>query len=99
MARTIMVKPGDGLAPGEIALWEVHGDHPNGEVLIAKPHPGEEDKSYRVARTLAVQTRLSDGRLMQPGRRNQDEDEDEEVPAPVAPASAQAPARRGASGG
>lgn len=96
MPRTIQVKAGDGLAPGEIALWEVHGDHPDGEVLIARPHPGEEDKTYRVARTLAVQTRLSDGRLVQPGRRNQDDDEEE---APAEPAPAQAPARRGASGG
>lgn len=98
MARTITVQAGPDLKPGEVALWEVHDDHPDGEVMIAKAHPGEQERSHKVARTPAVNARLSDGRLVQPGRRSQDDDEDEETMAEPAP-PAQATGRRGVAGG
>lgn len=67
--KTITVEPGPVLQPGEVALWEVHEDHPDGEVLIAAPHKGEEPAAATVARTAAVNARLSDGRLVEVGAR------------------------------
>ena len=98
MAQTISVVAGPRVGPGQVALWERHADHPDGEVYVAAPSGGEDAQGVRVARTAEVLTRLGDGRLAEVGRRRAADDEDEEAPA----AEGQAPARpagRRAGGG
>lgn len=85
----IMVKPGDALAPGQVAIWEQHPEHPDGEVFVAAPNPGEDAQSVRVARTPEVSRRLEDGRLVQ-ARRSSAPDEDA---APAETETDAAPAR------
>jgi hypothetical protein len=97
MARTITVEPGPNLKPGEVALWEVSEEHPDGEVMISAPHKGEEARSWKVGRTPGVNERLGDGRLVQPGRKSPQDDDEEETPS--APESMPAGRRRGASEG
>lgn len=65
MASTVMVKPGDKLRPGEVALWEVSDEHPDGEVMISAPQKGEDAQPVKVGRTPAVNARLADGRLVE----------------------------------
>lgn len=87
---TMMVLPGERLAPGQVALWEQHPEHPDGEVFIAAPHADEQQpNAVKVAATPEVMLRLSDGRLQQVNRRGQRADEAPE------PEPARAP-RRGA---
>ena len=57
MADTIRVVPGPKLDPNRVALWEVHDDHPGGEVFVAGPEPVE------VAQTSLVNEKLSRGIL------------------------------------
>ena len=83
MANTITVKAGDSLRPGEVAIWEVNAEHPDGEVLIAAPHPGEQVPVFTVARTPAVNARLNDGRLV--------ETREQPTPRPSVEPAAQAP--------
>lgn len=42
----------------QVALWERHPDHPEGEVFLAG------DGTFEVAATPAVETRLRNGRLL-----------------------------------
>lgn len=96
---TISVKPGERLRPGEVALWERHEDHPDGEVFIAAPPAGGTAGSYRVAQTPEVLARLGDGRLVRAGRARDEDDEDEAPAEEAPPARMAAPARRGGTGG
>lgn len=83
MADMITVQPGPALDPGQVALWEQHPDHPDGEVYIAAPHPGEEPATHRVARTPEVALRLSNGRLAEVSRRRSAAAEDDEAETPA----------------
>ncbi len=76
MAETISVEGGSNLREGEVALWEVHPDHPDGEVYVAQG-----DDPVRVARTPMVNTRLADGRLVEAsGRKAEQRSERAEPP-------------------
>ena len=50
---------------GRVALWDVHPAHPDGEVFIAGPQPGEEVQQVEVARTPAVLQAISQHRLVE----------------------------------
>ncbi len=95
MAKTITVAPGPALAAGQVAIWEVNTEHPDGEVYLAAPHVGEDAPAAEVARTPEVSKRLSDGRLVEAEARRV------AAPAPTAPAAPaeSAPASRPAAGG
>jgi hypothetical protein len=58
MAKLITVK--SNLADKtRVALWEVHPDHPDGEVFIA------DDKEHKVAETTRVTAALRGGQLVE----------------------------------
>lgn len=57
MAELIKVMPAK--QDDRVALWEVHPDHPGGEIFIKG-----DGRSYRVALTPMVQSRLNDGKLI-----------------------------------
>lgn len=89
MAKHLTVEPGPKLQPGEVVLWEISEQHPDGEVLIAAPHKGEEARTYEVGHTPGVNARLADGRLI----------EARPKPEPAAPAPARQPAPSANIGG
>ncbi len=72
MAELIRVMPAK--QDDRVALWEVHPGHPGGEIFITG-----NGKSYQVALTPMVRSRLNDGKLI----RMQSDDAVDEV-APVA---------------
>lgn len=57
MADTIHVMAAQ--ADGKVKLWEVHPDHPNGEIFISG-----DGTSVEVAETAEVKQRLKDGTLV-----------------------------------
>lgn len=57
MAELIKVMPAK--QDDRVALWEVHPDHPDGEIFITG-----NGKSYKVALTPMVKSRLNDGKLI-----------------------------------
>jgi hypothetical protein len=65
MAKTITVAAGPTCAPGQVAIWEINPEHPDGEVFLAAPQAGQEAEAVEVARTPEVSKRLSDGRLVE----------------------------------
>lgn len=58
MPPIITVAPGPKLRPGEVAIWERHADHPDGEIFLA-----EGNEPIQAARTPLVSERMSKGRL------------------------------------
>lgn len=57
MANTITVMAAQ--VNGKVVLWEVHPEHPNGEIFISG-----DGQSVEVALTPAIQQRLNDRRLV-----------------------------------
>lgn len=55
--KKIYVRVADA-ATGQVALWERHPEHPDGEVFLSGPG------TYEVAVTPAVEARLRNGRLV-----------------------------------
>lgn len=78
MPTIITVAPGPKLRPGEVAIWERHADHPDGEIFVA-----EGNAPIQLARTPLVSERMSKGRLV--------EVEQSAVPVILAPAVASEP--------
>lgn len=88
MAETMRVLPGPKLEPGRVALWETHPDHPDGEVFVAAPHPGDEPATpVRVAMTSLVNEKLGAKLLVEAGRSQSPVESPEPAPTPT-PAAA-----------
>lgn len=59
-----MITVKSALSGNRVALWQVHPDHPGGEVFVVG------DKGVKVAETDAVKEAIKDGKLVQVGKRS-----------------------------